>query len=339
MAVAAALALHRLTTRRPRLAAALALATGIELLAVASNRPMNTGEDGWKPHDSTRQMMHSPQLLATLRALAGETNPPLRTDTVEYSPRFTTSAPLFRLPSANGDNPLAPLRMLAYRGLYSEVVPWQRQYPIRDLASPWISAANAGFLMREGPPLDPARMAATHWQRLALTAPRPLTVYRNPDVLPRYRLVSDVRPAGSPAEALSLLPAIDPRTTAVVECPVSHPSTAGDPGTVLVVQYTPERVILQATAARPTFLIAAEGYNTGWRATVDGVPQSVCPANVAFMALPLAAGNHLITLQYRPPALAWWAALSLLTWIALAASCLRTSWNQSSPTPHADSPL
>ena len=64
MAVAAAMTLQLLTRRHARWAAAVALATGVELLLVASNRPMNTGEGGWKRHDSTRQVMRDPQLLS-----------------------------------------------------------------------------------------------------------------------------------------------------------------------------------------------------------------------------------------------------------------------------------
>src|ERR1035438_8268288 len=71
-------------------------------------------------------------------------------------------------PSANGDNPFAPLRMLAYRGIYTKVVPWERQYPIEDFASPFIDAASVGFLMREGPPLDAGILGAARWQRIEI---------------------------------------------------------------------------------------------------------------------------------------------------------------------------
>jgi len=44
--------------------------------------------------------------------------------------------------------------MLTYRGLDTMVTPWERQYPMKDLRSPFIGAANVGFLVREGPPLS-----------------------------------------------------------------------------------------------------------------------------------------------------------------------------------------
>jgi hypothetical protein len=318
MAVAAAMTLQQLTQHRARWAAALALATSVELLLVASNRPMNTGEGGWKGHDSTRQVMHDPRLLAALRSMVNQSEPPLRTDTMEYSPRFTSSAPVLRLPSANGDNPFAPLRMLAYRGIYTKVVPWERQYPIEDFASPFIDAANVGFLMREGPPLDAGRLSAARWQRIAIPSERPLTVYRNLAVLPRYRLVTAVRFAANMDEARKLLPAVDPRTTAIVEHAVTLPSLSGETsGRVAVLRYAPEHVELRVEAAEPSFLLAAEGYAPGWRAAIDGIPHPIYPANVAFMGLPVPAGRHLVTLEYYPRSLAWWAAVSALSWSAL----------------------
>jgi hypothetical protein len=324
MAVAAALTLQQLTRHRARWAAAVALATGAELLLVASNRPMNTGEGGWKLHDSTRQVMHYPRLLAALRSMVHQTEPPLRTDTMEYSPRFTSSAPLLRLPSANGDNPFAPLRMLAYRGIYTKVVPWERQYPIQDFASPFIDAASVGFLIREGPPLDAGLLSAARWQRIAIPSERPLTVYRNLAVLPRYRLVTAVRCAANMEEARGLLPTVDPRTTAIVEHLVTLPLPAlrvrdqhDASGGVSVLSYAPERVELRVETAEPSFLLAAEGYAPGWRAAIDGIPHPLYPADVAFMGLPVPAGSHLVTLEYYPSSLTWWATVSALSWSTL----------------------
>ena len=238
---------------------------------------------------------------------------------MEYSPRFTSSAPLLRLPSANGDNPFAPLRMLAYRGLYTKVVPWERQYPIENFDSPYIDAANVGFLVREGPPLEAGRLNPAHWQRVEIPAERPLTVYRNLAVLPRYRQVAAVRSAANMEEARKLLPAVDPRTTAIVEGAVTLPPMKRETsGQVTVLSYTPERVELRVEAAEPSFLLAAEGYAPGWRATIDGAPHAVYPANVAFMGMPVPAGGHLVTLEYFPKSLTWWAAVSALSWIALA---------------------
>src|SRR5207302_3897389 len=111
----------------------------------------------------------------------------------------------------------------------------------------------------------------------------------------------------------------NPRGTAIVECPIALPSPGGEsPGGVAVLRYTPEQVTMRVEATRPSFLLAAEGYNSGWRAAIDGVAQTVCPANVAFMGLPVPAGKHIVKLEYRPASFAWWAAISVLTWAALS---------------------
>jgi hypothetical protein len=322
-AVAAALALEKLLGRHDRWAMALALATGLELLLVASNRPMNSGEGGWKGHDSTQQMMHQPGLLAAVRRLVHETEPPFRTDTAEFSPRFTTSAPLLRLPSANGDNPFAPLRMLAYRGIYTKVIPWERQYPIQQFESPLIGAANVGFLMHNGAPLDDDALRSAGWTRVPVASERPLSVYRNERVLPRYRLVDNIQPVRNMTEALATLPKMDPRSTAVVEGTLSiprlltPPSGASLPGRVTVVQYSPERVDLVVETKEPSYLAIAEGYAPGWKASIDDKPAAPYPTNVAFMGLPIPAGLHRVSLFYRPVSLFWWAAVSAIAWLCV----------------------
>ena len=83
-------------------------------------------------------------------------------------------------------------------------------------------------------------------------------------------------------------------------------------GTVSVLSYTPEQFALRLEAAQPSFLLAAEGYAAGWRASIDGIPRAVCPANVAFMGVPVAAGVHVVRFEYGPRSLAWGAMISVL---------------------------
>jgi hypothetical protein len=323
-AVAAALVLNRLSVRHDKSAITIALATGLELLMISSNRPMNAGEGGWKGHDSTKQMMHQPGLLARVRRLVYESDPPYRTDTAEWSPRFTSSAPLLRLPSANGDNPFAPLRMLAYRGIYARVTPWERQYPIQQFESPLIAAANVGFIMHNGAPLDDLRMRSAGWSRVPIASERPLSVYRNLRVLPRYRLVESVQPVRDMHQALTMLPNVDLRTTAVVESSLSLPSpSTNPPGQVTAVEYSPEQVDLVVDTKRPSYLVVTEGYAPGWKASVDGRPATIFATNVAFMGLPISQGKHHVRLFYRPVSLFWGAGISVFAWLCVVAFCAR----------------
>jgi len=317
-ATAAALVLDRLTRGRERWAAALTLFTGVELLSISSNRPMNTGEGGWKRHDSPRQIMHDAALLGWLRSLVSETEPPWRTDTAEYNPRFTSGAPMFRLPSANGDNAFAPLRMLSYRGLYTKVVPWARQFPVVKFDSPLIDAASVGFLMQNEAPSDETSLLAAGWRRTAVPGERPLYVYRNLEVLPRFRLVGVVKTAGDAAEALRLLPDLDVRNSAVIEGRLPFEMGGGSVASRVVVRrYEVQNVLLEADAGRPSILFAGEGYAPGWKASVDGRRVPVYPANVAFMGIPVTQGRHSVAMWYSPDSLYWGVGISLAAWLVV----------------------
>ena len=57
---------------------------------------------------------------------------------------------------------------------------------------------------------------------------------------------------------------------------------------------------LELRAAGPGILVAAEGWDPGWSARVDGVPTTVVRVNHVQMAVPLAEGTHRVVLRYRP---------------------------------------
>jgi hypothetical protein len=275
---------------------------------------MNTAESGWRRNDSPRQTMQQPELLGQLRSLVRVSTPPFRIDTAAWTPRFTAGAPLLRLPSANGDNPFAPGRMLAYRSLYSKVVPWERQYPVEDFGSPLIGAANVAYIVHDGA-LESAPLLARGWEPVEVASSRPIAVFRNPRVLPRYRVVHDARPAMSADEALGALEKIDPARTVVVEGWRGALNAAVGASPVEVRAWSPETVELRVALERPGFLVAADGWARGWTASVDGRPAEVFPANVAFMGLPVPAGEHIVRLAYRPASVYWWGAISALAWI------------------------
>jgi len=56
--------------------------------------------------------------------------------------------------------------------------------------------------------------------------------------------------------------------------------------------------------------VLLEAWDPGWRATVDGVATPVRRANLAFRAVPVPPGRHVVEMRYRPPELAIGVALS-----------------------------
>jgi len=87
-------------------------------------------------------------------------------------------------------------------------------------------------------------------------------------------------------------------------------------------QMVADGVALDVEASAPGFLVLADAFDPGWRATVDGAPVAVARANVAFQAVPVPAGRHVVEMVYRPRAVFRGLALTglaLLAMLALAA--------------------
>lgn len=66
------------------------------------------------------------------------------------------------------------------------------------------------------------------------------------------------------------------------------------------------------TANRPGWLVVAEGHAAGWEAWVDGQRAPLVPAYLAFRAVPLPAGDHLVEFRYELPGLRLGLLLALL---------------------------
>ena len=64
----------------------------------------------------------------------------------------------------------------------------------------------------------------------------------------------------------------------------------------------PGRYEVDAKVERPCHLLLKATYHPGWRATVDGQPIAPVMVAPAFVAVPLAPGQHHVVLEYRPGA-------------------------------------
>jgi hypothetical protein len=151
----------------------------------------------------------------------------------------------------------------------------------------------------------------------------PIQVFAVPEPLPRTYAVDGVRVADG-AEALRMVvdPALDPSRELIL--PEGQPAAprAGFRGSSRIVEHRPDRVRLETELSDPGYVVLVDGWDAGWRATVDGRPSPVLRANVAFRAVRVPAGRHLVEYAYRPRPLAAGLAISaacLLVAITLAA--------------------
>jgi len=149
--------------------------------------------------------------------------------------------------------------------------------------------------------------------------PEPIRVWRVPGALPRSWVVGCARQAdGSPAFAALLDPGFDPAGEVILPEPVSWGSRCGPAGTSRFRMPWSDRVRLEVEAERAGYVVLADAFDPGWRATVDGEAAPLLRANVAFRAVAVPAGRHVIEMVYRPRAVSLGLALTLLT-LALVA--------------------
>jgi hypothetical protein len=71
-------------------------------------------------------------------------------------------------------------------------------------------------------------------------------------------------------------------------------------GTVTLVSYRPNKVILESNADNNAFLYLSDTYYPGWRAYVDGKETKIYRANLAFRAVEVPKGKHTVVFKYVP---------------------------------------
>jgi hypothetical protein len=140
-----------------------------------------------------------------------------------------------------------------------------------------------------------------------------LALYRDLNALPRTFLLHASR-VESDREDISIViwrQDIDVRHTVVLESGEAVesklPGTA-EPGPdntpsnefARVTRYTPNAVDIRVKADAPGWLVLTDAYYPGWEATIDGKPAEVLPANYAFRAVRVEAGEQTVSMQFRP---------------------------------------
>jgi membrane protein YfhO len=154
-------------------------------------------------------------------------------------------------------------------------------------------------------------------------------VYANDRALPRVLLVDQQRTVSRDRTALAAVtaPGFDARRIAVTEraLPGLPQATPGAPragGTARMVSYGGERVIIDATAPRPSLLVLTDTFYPGWKATVDGRPAPIERVDYMLRGVALKPGRHTVEFSYRPASWRIGWIISLVSLVALIAAAL-----------------
>jgi hypothetical protein len=128
-------------------------------------------------------------------------------------------------------------------------------------------------------------------------------VHHNRKVLPRARLAGRPVYAAGRVEAIAAIDELGPelRKRLVVEDPTQPlPESAEVSGAARITTDLPERVVVETDSRSAAYLVLADTFDPGWSATVDGDPEPIRPAYVAFRAVALAPGPHTVVFSYCP---------------------------------------
>lgn len=86
---------------------------------------------------------------------------------------------------------------------------------------------------------------------------------------------------------------------------------------IKIEKYSPLEIIIKTELKNEGFLVISDSFYPGWKATVDGKPQEILPANYLVRALEMTPGNHTIRLFYDPLPFKIGAIITGLTFLSL----------------------
>jgi hypothetical protein len=179
---------------------------------------------------------------------------------------------------------------------------------------------------------DMELLPGAYTNALSLIYDKEVKIYRNDAAFPRAYIADKAVFVQNENESLRALkdPSLDLGRTAVVEKSEAHPryslSQTGPASTkdlVNIVNYSPDRIVVNTAYPNPGFLVLTDQYFPGWRAYVDGSQQPILKANYLFRAVYLGGGKHTVEFRYQPSSFRWGWICFLSAILLLAFSCYR----------------
>ena len=272
---------------RSRLAACLPVLILADLLGSHSADVASITPDYWtKPPASVAVLKRDPtfeRLFADAKLSAGE--PGYASEPIDFLPvRDTLNwslPPVWGLKTSRGETPIIPARLLNYT---DTVKPGRGRYDLEGVTH---------FLTAFRP-----QSTSTRYTQAGVAY-----IVKNPNALPRVRLVGRPVYAKDKADALKSLQNLgaEVRDRLVVEDPKKPlPEEADVSGTARIVREIPEQIEVETESNGPAYLVLSDTFDPGWSARIDGKPVEIHPAYVAFRAVYVPSGKHTLVFRYSP---------------------------------------
>jgi len=269
-----------------------------DLVVVGSSTSLNTMNS---PFGTT------PRAVEFLRQQLGPL-PLYRVDTTGLSGEWQTRIPQWRIPSANGFDPLLLLDTATYREPFSNSAD-HRQFSLKSFHSPMLDLAGVRYIA--APAKDVPGANLVHHSEV--------NIFENPLAFPRFFLVGAVTSCPDIKAAVNMIESgqVDPARVAIVPvgdanrfAGLSGPANTSDLGKVQLTYYSPNRLQARVETRQRAVLVATETFWQDWRATVDGSPQPITRADAIFRAVVIPPGVHDVTMFIVPTTLYVGATIS-----------------------------
>lgn len=150
----------------------------------------------------------------------------------------------------------------------------------------------------------------------------PFQIFENLDAMPRAFVVGEVAECADleTQDRIEQLEELNPRETVQVERDALPNGPRSGFSPAKIDEYKPDRLTVSVELDASGYLVLADLYHPGWKATIDGKAAEILPANLALRAVPLQAGSHVVEFSYECPGQKTGLAVSLAALIALLIS-------------------
>jgi hypothetical protein len=151
------------------------------------------------------------------------------------------------------------------------------------------------------PGLPPAIFSAEDFPLVARTGEA--FIYENPRALPRVLFAGNaVQASFDDLIRSGAWPSFDPRRTVLLDRPILPAESViqDDARTVKLVSYRNTEILVEAESQKGGFVVLNDAWDDWWYVEVDGQPARIERANVAFRAVAVPPGKHVVRFVFRP---------------------------------------
>jgi hypothetical protein len=188
--------------------------------------------------------------------------------------------------------------------------------PATLLTHPLLNLLNVRYVIFRGTPpasFHPRFQSEDYW------------VLENTNALPRVFIPKSVEPAGDSIVTSLAAADFNPAETAFVEIPEESAEMVrglrGCRGTAQILSEDATHVNVSVKMETPGLVILADNWDKGWRATYNGKPTPIVPADFAVRGVFVPRGEGTLSFYYRP------ASFILGIWLAVGAAITICAWS------------